>query len=391
MKGRRPLPATILAELVEALPDGLVVADPLGRIALLNAQAARLLGYEREELIGQPVEMLVPEVLREIHADQRCIFQHEPTARAMGTGRELVVRRRDGAEVPVEISLSPVITDRGVLVCACIRDIRDRRRRELEVVRAERLLAAARDDGQPEDAHRQDELDHVRERRRAAQAVHQGLVASVAHELRTPLGAILGFAELVHRDRRHPVNEVQRRRLQRLMEAAEQLRMLVDDVLDFGRRKPGRRLARVDLPAVGWPPRSAPASAGDRSARDPILVYVDADGAHVALMAELVGEVGQTRLLAATTLEQGIATALAARADLVLVDVDAPGMVERDPAARVRQACTGGAIPVVGVTAPGAARAHPRGLLAGFDRLLHRPVAVDDLARLLEELIPQRS
>ena len=183
---------------------------------------------------------------------------------------------------------------------------------------------------------------------------------------------------------------MQRRRLQRLLEAADRLHLLVDDVLDLVRPdhggRPGGELA------VSWAAHGpAPAASASGPDRGPILVYVAPDGAHVALMAELVDEVGGGELLAATTLDHGVAAARAARAHLVLIDLDAPGMVERDPSAVVRQAWPDGAVAVVGVTAPGAMRAHPRRLLAGFDRLLHRPITVDDLARLLAELVRQRS
>lgn len=127
-------------DLLESAPDAMVIVDHRGVIELLNAQAERLLGYRREELIGQPIELLVPDRLRDLHARERTGFleprspRGDPMSRPMGTsGGELFARRRDGSEIPVEISLSPVQTDEGVLVTAAIRDITRRRRAEEEL------------------------------------------------------------------------------------------------------------------------------------------------------------------------------------------------------------------------------------------------------------------
>lgn len=111
---------------VEAAPSGMIMIDEEGRIVLVNAHAERLFGYSREELIGQPLDMLVPERLRARHLAFRTGYVHEPSARPMGAGRYLLALRKDGSEVPVEIGLSPIGTAHGVMVLSAIVDITER-------------------------------------------------------------------------------------------------------------------------------------------------------------------------------------------------------------------------------------------------------------------------
>lgn len=121
--------------LLEAAPDAMVIVDGDGRIVLVNRQTERLFGYERAELVGQPVEVLMPEAARAGHAAKRDGYLAAPEVRPMGAGLELLARRRDGSEFPAEISLSPLQTARGVLVSAAVRDITERRRIEAALTR----------------------------------------------------------------------------------------------------------------------------------------------------------------------------------------------------------------------------------------------------------------
>lgn len=115
-------------DLVESAPDAVILIDSDGRILLVNRQAERLFEYTREELVGQPVEVLVPEQFRARHAQHRDGFFAGPKVRGMGAGLELFGRRKGGAEFPIEISLSPIHTDEGLLVTAAVRDASERRR-----------------------------------------------------------------------------------------------------------------------------------------------------------------------------------------------------------------------------------------------------------------------
>ena len=161
---------------VEAAPSAMIMVDKEGRITLANLQAEKTFGYSREELLGQSVEMLVPERLRSGYRNFRHDYFSDAQARPMGAGRELFGRRKDGSEVPVEIALSPIHTSKGLLVLASIVDITERKQAELEAAR------------------QQHDLAHL------ARVTTLGeLSNSLAHELTHPLTAILSNAQAAQR------------------------------------------------------------------------------------------------------------------------------------------------------------------------------------------------
>ncbi len=125
---------------VELAPNAIVMVNPDGQILLVNSQTEKFFGYARDELMGQPVEMLIPERWRGRHPAHRRGFLSEPRARAMGAGRELFGRRKDGGEFPIEIGLSPIETNQGTLVLSAIVDISERKRAAQEVQRMRAYL-----------------------------------------------------------------------------------------------------------------------------------------------------------------------------------------------------------------------------------------------------------
>jgi PAS domain S-box-containing protein len=127
-------------DLLETLPDAVVVVDRDGTIVQVNSQAQEVFGYDRDELIGQKVEVLLPENYRRQHHHHRETFAETPKTRRMGADLDLYGRRRNGSEFPVEISLSPVSTEKGTFVLSAIRDISDRKRIEKELRRANEEL-----------------------------------------------------------------------------------------------------------------------------------------------------------------------------------------------------------------------------------------------------------
>jgi PAS domain S-box-containing protein len=116
--------------LLESAPDAIVNIDADGRIVLVNSQTEKMFGYSREELLGQPVEVLIPPRYHRAHIHHRGGYTASPTTRPMGIGLKLAGRRKEGSEFPVEISLSPVRTQNGFCVMSIIRDVSDRQRAE---------------------------------------------------------------------------------------------------------------------------------------------------------------------------------------------------------------------------------------------------------------------
>jgi PAS domain S-box-containing protein len=161
---------------VEAAPNALIMADGTGTIRLVNARAESVFGYSRDELVGLPIETLLPERHGPGQPQSRVAYLDEPTARSMGAGRELFGRRKDGTEIPVEIGLNPIHARDGDFVLASVIDITERRRAELDF---EQL---------------RNELAHLSRLTTIGE-----LAGSLAHEINQPLTAILSNAQAAHR------------------------------------------------------------------------------------------------------------------------------------------------------------------------------------------------
>jgi PAS domain S-box-containing protein len=329
-------------ELVDSAPDGMIVCDQQGRIVLVNAETERMFGYARDELVGASIDTLVPTGARAKHGQHVAGYTSAPRSRPMGIGMELTGRRKDGTEIPVEISLSPVNTERGLLVTAGIRDVSERRKLERDNRRANAYLVSAVDSVRDafalfdehdrvvmvnssarqllgsslhgsivgmgfdklldnalrggvfdvtnesreslydrwmayhrnpsgtlevrtgggrylrvtetktaehgtvstiadvtDDFERAEQLRHARESAEAASAAKSDFLSSMSHELRTPLNSILGFAQLLERDRKRPLDERQHERLSYVLRGGEHLLRLIDDVLDLSRIEAG--------------------------------------------------------------------------------------------------------------------------------------------------------
>jgi PAS domain S-box-containing protein len=137
--------AELMRRIIEFAPHAIIATAADGRIMLVNVEAERLFGYARAELIGQPVELLIPAALGRAHAEYRRAFAADPRARRMGAGRELFAVRKDGAEVPVEIGLAPITTDEGTLVLAFIADITERKTADAMQARLAAIVESSED------------------------------------------------------------------------------------------------------------------------------------------------------------------------------------------------------------------------------------------------------
>ena len=156
---------------LDAAPNAIIMVDSAGVISFANAPAATVFGYSLSELIGRPIETLIPERFRDRHVGYRDGFLSEPSTRAMGAGRDLFGRRKDGSEFPVEVGLNPINTTEGLSVLASVIDITARKQAELE-----------------------HQLQNMELARVGRVAVMGELAASLAHEVNNPIGAIVANA-----------------------------------------------------------------------------------------------------------------------------------------------------------------------------------------------------
>lgn len=220
-------------ELIENAPDAILQVDSNGRILIANRTAETIFGYSREELLGMSVDNLVPQAARGRHAGHREALAAAGVSRPMGIGLDLHALRKDGTEIPVEISLSPSQTESGVHVTAVIRDMTERKRAQQQI-----------------DALTRSYLAELEARHKESERLNQlksEFMASVSHELRTPLHTIIGFAELLNEEDSGPLNEKQRRFVHHIQTDSEHLLGLINDVLDLSRIEAGGLVVKTEV------------------------------------------------------------------------------------------------------------------------------------------------
>lgn len=201
--------------MVRSAPNGMIMIDTAGTIVLANPQADLLFGYPAHELIGQKVEILVPDRSKASHPSLRDSFVSSPSSRPMGAGRDLYAVKKDGSEVPVEIGLTPVDTTDGSFVLASIVDITERKqmeklRRDIEVAERE---------------------NQVRSR----------ILATMSHEIRTPLTGLMGTIELIAMIPHMPEEATELFKTTQL--CSDSLMSIINDILDFSKLEAGKTQA----------------------------------------------------------------------------------------------------------------------------------------------------
>ena len=198
--------------LLESVPDAMILVNVTGRIVLANSNAIHLFGYSHSELIGEMVEVLLPERFRSGHSLYRSRYSHEPKTRSMGAALELFGRRKDGTEFPVEISLSPMATEHGMMVISAVRDISERRQQE-----------EARSKGLQETNRLKSEF-----------------LTKMSHELRTPLNSVIGFTEFMLEERPGPLNAKQKEYLNDVLTSGKHLLNLINTILNLAKVEAGK-------------------------------------------------------------------------------------------------------------------------------------------------------
>jgi PAS domain S-box-containing protein len=251
---------------VESAPNAMVMVNKEGRLVLVNSQAEKLFQYSRDELIGQPIEMLVPGRFRSGHPTYRADFAAAPSVRAMGRGRDLFGLKKDGSEVSIEIGLNPIDINGETLILSSILDISERKRAEEERAQLFGREQAARFEAE------------------AANRAKDEFLATISHELRTPLNAILGWARLLRIGQLE--ERVATKALETIERSAKAQAQLIEDLLDVSRIISGH--LRIDFEPLNLvlPIEAALESVRPAAQAKSIQLDADLDSAAGAVMGD---------------------------------------------------------------------------------------------------------
>jgi PAS domain S-box-containing protein len=213
--------------LLDSAPDPILGVDHEGRIVFANLQTEKMFGYERGEMLRQHVELLLPNRLKAVHARHREVYHAAPTPRPMGVDLNLLARRKDGSEFPVEISLSPLETRTGVQVISAIRDVTHRQ--EIEIERQRLLDVAERARGEAEAALQV---------RTQAERLKDDLTNMVVHDLKNPVNGITMQVRLLLR--KGSLSETQHKNLNQIERTCRELLRLIGNVLEIAKIEAGQ-------------------------------------------------------------------------------------------------------------------------------------------------------
>ena len=247
--------------LFENATEGFVITDDQGTIVLVNPSACRIFGFQSEEMIGQKIELLIPEPFKRSHVQLRNDFYKDPKNRTMGHGRELYGIKKDGANFPVEVSLSTYLQNSNRFVIAFIVDITHRKEIERNMLKQQKQLEKVSDEMRKLNAEleakveertvilkealqrleqSQEELSEALDKERQLSEIKSRFVSMASHEFRTPLSTVLSSASLLSRYTTTDEQDKRQRHIEKIKGSVKHLNDLLDDFLSLGKLDEGK-------------------------------------------------------------------------------------------------------------------------------------------------------
>src|SRR5689334_2993015 len=260
-----------LTSLFENATEGIVLTNRSGKIVLVNPAAQRMFGYKEEELIQHPIEELIPQRYHAHHKELRQEFYHDPQNREMGHGRDLYGKKKDGTDMPVEVSLSHYKRDEELFVIAFIIDITERKKIENNIKRQQKELEEmagamrklnAQLEAKVEERtlilkealkkleESQEELSEALSKEKQLNEIKSRFVSMASHEFRTPLSTILSSATLVSKYQRTDEGDKRERHLKKIKDSVSHLNNLLEDFLSLGKLEEGKVSVNISTFAV---------------------------------------------------------------------------------------------------------------------------------------------
>jgi PAS domain S-box-containing protein len=261
------VPNEAYREIFQGMSEGIIMVDESGKIAIANPMAEQLFGYLHDELIGKPLEQLLPERYRKGHVNFRMAFNNNPNPRRMGIGRDLQAVRKDGTEFPVEISLSYTRMQGKILVMAFISDISQRKSTEDALKKSEEQLIVYATELEKKVELRTDALNQsvqkleleIVERKKAEEEARKALekerelnelkskfVSIASHEFRTPLSTVLSSVSLIQQYKDKGELDRVDKHVQRVKSSVSHLTMILNDFLSLGRLEEGKIIVQPE-------------------------------------------------------------------------------------------------------------------------------------------------
>src|SRR3569623_2635804 len=224
-----------LTAIIESAPMAIVMIDAAGRIVLTNKEAEVLFGYHRDELLGQPVDLLVPVEFRASHPAARASFFLQPTPRRMGAGRDLFAQRKGGSRFPVEIGLNPIDTDEGLFVLSAIVDITERKDLEKALRQTNELLEQRVAERTAQLTAQAETLQRTNDALVRSNIELQQVAYIASHDLQSPLRSISGFLQLLSAEYLGKLDAQADDWIGRAVQSLKQMQTLIRDLLAYSR------------------------------------------------------------------------------------------------------------------------------------------------------------